>query len=63
MIPFMLMKNWPFECRDRVVYVYRAPGEGPPNRLTQNKSHIFKMMFFATIARPRYNGGAGSCIF
>jgi hypothetical protein len=40
--------------------MYTMPGEAPPNRSTQHKSHIWKVMFLATVARPRYNG-AGDC--
>jgi hypothetical protein len=39
--------------------MYIVPGELPPNRSTQHKSQILKIMFCAAVARPRYNRGAG----
>jgi hypothetical protein len=39
-----------------------APGETPPTRSTRHKSHMTKVMFLCTVARPRCNA-AGACTF
>jgi hypothetical protein len=39
-----------------------VPGEPLPERLAGHKSHILKVMFLATIARPIYNE-TGKCTF
>jgi hypothetical protein len=42
--------------------LYLVPGKAGPERSIRHKGHILKVMFFAAIARPRYNA-AGECTF
>jgi hypothetical protein len=60
MIRFTKMRNG--FLSEAQLLMYLVPGEAPPKRSTRHKSHILKVMFLATLARPRYNR-AGDCNF
>ena len=54
-------EKW-FFISEKELRLYIAPGEVVPTRRCQNKDHLLKVMFFAAVARPRFDAD-GKCIF
>jgi hypothetical protein len=52
-----------FFLTEKQLHLYHlVPGKAVPYRSTRHKSHIFKVMFLAAVARPEFNT-AGICTF
>jgi hypothetical protein len=54
-------EKW-FFISEKALRVYCIPREKVPERYTQNRDNLIKVMFLCAIARPRYDA-AGKCIF
>jgi hypothetical protein len=54
-------EKW-FFLTEAQLHLYLVPGKPVPERSIGHKSHILKVMFLATVGRPRYNK-TGECTF
>jgi len=54
-------EKW-FFISEKVLRVYIATDETPPERYAQNADHMIKVMFLCALARPRFDNN-GNCTF